>query len=172
MSKIIDFEKVIEDNFNLNRIFSSITKPYLLTFFKYCSPYLSEQDYAEYLNYVYISVEVILNNVNVSKKEIINFFINANKRYLMSEDDYEVFKAMPDTVKIYRGVRNEKYKCGISWTLSLEKARWFANRFSKDGIVYECDIPKEYILAYFDSRNEAEIVVDVTNLRNKIKRYE
>lgn len=76
---------------------------------------------------------------------------------------------VPDEVEIYRGVQtNHKHAArGISWTLSSDKARWFARRFSgkgSGGIVYRAKIRKANILAIFMGRSESEIVVDPKGL--------
>ena len=48
---------------------------------------------------------------------------------------------------------------GNSYTLSKEKAIWFANRFGKGkGYVNKYKIHIKHILAFITDRNEAEIV--------------
>ena len=64
---------------------------------------------------------------------MIDFFIKADKQYLMNEEDLKVFDSLSNQVTIYRGVRDKAGMYELSWTLSLEKARWFANRFSSSG---------------------------------------
>ena len=65
------------------------------------------------------------------------------------------------TVLIYRGVGSEDYKYDMSWTLSFERAKWFAERFgSNTQIVYKAFVQKQDILAYFADRGEDEVVVD------------
>jgi len=39
-------------------------------------------------------------------------------------------------------------------------AEWFANRFGENGTVYEAQIQKQHIYAYFSGRNESEVIVD------------
>ena len=41
-----------------------------------------------------------------------------------------------------------------------DTAEWFAHRFGEEGTVYEAQISKEHILAFFNGRNESEVVVD------------
>jgi hypothetical protein len=47
----------------------------------------------------------------------------------------------------------------LSWTLDKNQAKWFANRFEKDGVVLEKRISKKNIVAYFNGRNEEEVIV-------------
>ena len=51
---------------------------------------------------------------------------------------------------------------GISWTLSEKMATWFATRFKAEGEprIAEGQCEKSSILAYFDGRDEKEIVVN------------
>ena len=49
--------------------------------------------------------------------------------------------------------------------MDYDKAEWFANRFGEeDGTVYEAEIEKAHILAYFNRRNESEVIVDPKHL--------
>ena len=62
----------------------------------------------------------------------------------------------------YRGVTpyNQKNVKALSWTLDRQTAEWFAHRFGEEGTVYEAQIKKEHIHAYFSGRNESEVIVD------------
>lgn len=54
----------------------------------------------------------------------------------------------------------------MSWTLSFERAKWFAERFgSNTQIVYKAFVQKQDILAYFADRGEDEVVVDPDALK-------
>lgn len=71
-----------------------------------------------------------------------------------------------ESLTIYRGQR-EGDPPGMSWTLSLGRARWFAKRWKKDGekgVVLAVHIPPDVILGLFDRRNEEEVVVDPLDL--------
>lgn len=89
-----------------------------------------------------------------------------------------------DTITIYRGEGSKSNNFfedrSLSWTLSKDKAIWFANRFSsfdkptreqgevlKDRTVYKAVINVEDILAYIDD-TEDEVIVSP----DKIKKYE
>ena len=80
----------------------------------------------------------------------------------MDKDEYEAFQNLEDTVTVYRGVtsHNAKNVKALSWTLSYDTADWFAHRFGEDGTVYEAQIDREHIYAYFNRRNEHEVIVD------------
>ena len=94
-------------------------------------------------------------------------------------------KATPTLeINIYRGFGQNpddeiNREQGMSWTLSYEKAEWFAKRFMTDvgasldrdmesdikPMVAEAICQKENVIAYFDSRDEQEIVIDPANVR-------
>lgn len=68
-------------------------------------------------------------------------------------------------VTIFRGISGKSNQLGISWTPSLDRARWFAKRFamldpSHEGRVYRGMIPAAKIRAYLTSRREDEVLVD------------
>ena len=81
---------------------------------------------------------------------------------MMDPDERAVFDSLPEVVTVYRGVGAEGGEDGLSWTLSREKAEWFAQRFATDddtGWVEERTIRKALITAYVDRRNEREVIV-------------
>jgi hypothetical protein len=82
-----------------------------------------------------------------------------NSHYLMNETEYNAMRSLPEMVTIYRGssYNNEK---GLSWTLSKEKAEFFAQRFAqRRGKVYEQEVSKDQILALFFGRGESEVIL-------------
>jgi hypothetical protein len=94
------------------------------------------------------------------------------KRYGFLTDDDEDAKhpicRPTEPLTIYRGVHRASDARGLSWTLDLSRARWFAMRFSRNlrGLTYKAVIPPEGVLARFDGRNESEVVVDPKLLQN------
>lgn len=134
------------------KIFMFIRPQYRLTLFKYSCEYMSESDFEDILCYSWQSSEFPSRDVNVTKQEYIEWFKKLNYK-----------SAFPEIVTIYRGVR-ECGKMGISWTLSEDKAVWFAQRYNKDkGIVYQAKIKNKDILYYIDS-SEQEVIVDPKKL--------
>jgi hypothetical protein len=68
----------------------------------------------------------------------------------------------PDApVTLYRGVRDEHGMRRMSWTASLNTARWFANRFGSGRVYQIVDIDPEHVLARITrGRDEDEYVLD------------
>jgi len=100
--------------------------------------------------------------------KILKSLFSANRpqrEFLMSKDENKFLKKMPKSIKIYRGgtVTEEKTKkYGISWTLNKTIAKNFANvkeiRNKKRMIVIEKTIDKSQVIAYFNDRQEEEII--------------
>lgn len=92
-----------------------------------------------------------------------------NSKHFMTPDERKAFKALPEEFEVYRGyhvhksaVTNEKYnnQKGFSWTLSREKAEWFAKRFQRnEGRVDVMKVNKSEVFAYMGSRNEEEVIL-------------
>lgn len=71
-------------------------------------------------------------------------------------------KDLPEAFFIYRGTKDEFDK-GISWTISKDRARWFADRyFTKkninDGIVLEKHVRRDEVVMFTNRRGESEVI--------------
>ena len=148
------------------QIYMMITKSYALGFLKFARNSLSEKDFASILSDAWIRTETPNNDPNLSKKDLLSMFKSTDPRLLMDEDDYQRFMDLDDVVTVYRGVTsmNAKNIKALSWTLDRDTAEWFAHRFGENGTVYEAQIQKKYIYAFFNSRNESEVIVDPKHL--------
>lgn len=159
------------DKSDLHRIYVLVRKLYRLTFIKYCEPYLSEKDLAELFADAWVSSENPNQDANCSLSYLIKVFRKCNKHYLMQEEDYKVYQSLPDTFTIYRGVAVDRNPKGLSWTQNLKTAKWFAHRFDTEkdkGYIQTAIAKKEDVLAYFNTRNEDEIVYDSKKLEISI----
>lgn len=69
-----------------------------------------------------------------------------------------------DSFTVYRGVRGvgrrRRITTGYSWTLDRGCACWFAERYTHlpDPAVYEATINRSEVLAYYDGRQEREVI--------------
>ena len=81
---------------------------------------------------------------------------------------------------ICRGIRARnaraarRYARQISWTLRRGVALWFAHRRAEPADMFIADtvVAPENILAYFDSRNEAELLVDPRDIKSvRVRRF-
>lgn len=143
-----------------------MTKSYLLAFLKYTESYLSREDFSKMLADIWIRTEAPNLDPNFKQKELLDLFRKSKQEEMMTEDEIETLRSLPETVSVYRGVTS--YNAGkvkaLSWTLDQKVAQWFANRFGENGTVYEAEISKEHILALFKGRNEWEVIVEPDHL--------
>lgn len=105
-------------------------------------------------------------NCGMSKIKLIKFMRIADK--VISLPDSIEQLSDDDMVTIYRGVRVNDYK-GLSWTVDKSKAEWFAKRFGineEKGYVFTGQIKKKDIIAFFDNRNEEEVVCDYRKVKD------
>ena len=154
--------KQIDSAENACQVFFLLNKPYYLTFLKFTAPVLSQEDLGQLLAHAWILEECPNQDRNVSKRELLALFHSVPPELLMDEEEYAVYQSLEDPVTVYRGVTsyNAKNIKALSWTLDRDTAEWFAYRFGEEGTVYEAQIQKEHILAFFNGRNESEVVVD------------
>lgn len=92
----------------------------------------------------------------------------------MSDEERATLAALPDPVKVYRGVAHAERVDGLSWTLDRERALMFAHRAAspeyaafRAGVPHSDDcqpllatgeVARDDVLAYLDERQEQEIV--------------
>ena len=100
----------------------------------------------------------------MAKTKMIKFMKMAEKSLVLPDD---IDKLSDDSViTIYRGVKENDYK-GLSWTIDKNTAIWFAKRFSNgDCYVFTGQLKKKDIIAYFNNRDEAEIVCDYRKIKH------
>lgn len=167
----IDYIEQVINTCDINDFYFMINKPYRLTFLKYASQYMTKETFSEYLKHAWITSENPNDDINCSISIIIKWFKIADKKYIMDETEYNKYINLPDTIEIYRGVGINRNPKGLSWTDSLDIAKWFAHRFDtsgNQGYIEKLTVKKENILAYFNSRNENEIVLDITKYKGRI----
>ena len=143
-------------------IYMMTNKPYGMTFLKYASHHLSKKDFSQILADAWIRSENPNDDPNLPQSKLLSMFQSAEPKHLMSQDELNTLDELDATVTIYRGVTsfNGKNVKALSWTLDRSVAEWFASRFDEDGTVYQALIDKSHIYAYFDGRNESEVIVD------------
>lgn len=156
-------------NMSPMQIVFCVSKPYRILYLYLAFPYLTKKERSEIMHEVWISVENINNNVNVSQMEILKMLRKCNPKYLMGQENYEVYEKLPDTFTVYRGLQENAQKDGLSWTLSKDVAEWFAGRFENDGEIIEKTVHKAEVIAYFNDRDEEEIVLDIKKVLKREK---
>ena len=167
------FRNRIEELVNksdLTKIYILIQSAYKMTWFNLVSPYLSEQDYGEYLKESWITEENPNQDKNVSIDDSLDLFRAANKKYIMDDGERKEYNDLPNLVTIYRGVGIGRERLGLSWTDNSAVAKWYQERFNKGterGYVLKAMVNKKDILAYFEHDNE--LIVDVHKIKNVVE---
>ena len=147
-------------------------RPYRLTAFNKALYFLnlkiSNKDYWELLGSIWTDTENSWQELDLWK-----IFFSSDRpcsKYLMDKDERKAFKNLPDKITIYRGYVPNKNKYGLSYTLDEKTANWFSNRYNnhlvsksksttKNGNVIKRVVNKSDVLAYFNGRNEEEILI-------------
>ena len=146
-------------------------RPYRVDAFTDIADMLGNEDYWTLLRTVYVDSE----NVWQHREDWYELVGSGRaKRDLFSSDDVQcVFSLPPEqggllpTTVIYRGFRHDEDGLddgldGLSWTLDLARAKWFARRFPHKGgvaMIAKATVDAEHVLAYITDRGEQEIVV-------------
>jgi hypothetical protein len=94
------------------------------------------------------------------------------REYMMDEDEREIYAALPDRIKVYRGTNApDKLGSGLSWTQQRRVATWFANRIDvhqSGKYLIAGEVRKENVIAVFDGRSEHEVVCLPEHVKNKM----
>ena len=143
-----------------------LRQSYYLTFLKFAKESLSLSDFSMLLGKFWTEEENTNGDVNVPVSLSARWFKSADKRSLMYDDEYEIYKNLPATFTVYRGVTPGRNPDGMSWTRDLSKADWFSRRFG-EGYVLEGVANKKDVLAFFSRRGEEEIVIKAEKVENK-----
>jgi hypothetical protein len=160
--------KQIDESRNAHFVYYLLNDSYRLMFLNDIAKYLSIEDFSDLLGDAWVTSDYANLDRNVSKQQLLKLFKSADKSKLMSEDELETFYDFDDEIVVYRGVGsiNKNNIKALSWTTSFGKAKWFSERWGKGGKIYSATIDKENILAFFDRKNEDEVIVDFNKLQN------
>ena len=164
-----ELKKRLDDCYDLTQIYMLYNNPWKLTFMRFCGQFLGEKDYAEYLANAWVTEENPNMDSNVSVSRAIQMFKSCKKEYLMEKEDLAYYRSLPSKIDIYRGVAEGRVKLGLSWTDDIEKAKWFQNRFGNNNYLLHLNVNKKDVIAYFNTRGEKEILLDVLKYKNLIE---
>ncbi|MBR5596647.1 MAG: hypothetical protein IKW30_04480 [Lachnospiraceae bacterium] len=157
----------IEDAKNLFLCMYIINKGNRFDYLNFLHKYkvITDQECADAVYNIWTTQERF-HDCGMTKTKLIKFMKMADKEISLP-DNIELLSDN-DMVTIYRGVRINDYK-GLSWTVDKQRAEWFAKRFGingENGYVFTGQIKKKDIIAFFDSRNEVEIVCDYRKVKD------
>jgi hypothetical protein len=155
-SKLLRLEQAYKESDWGGYVFEHV-RPYRIDIFKDIERKLNDQYYWELLAEVWIDCENIWQN----KDEWRDLWNNGRpqKQFAMVPEERETLERLPNELRIYRGIRDADNIDGLSWTLSREKAIWFARRF-RGNFLLTARANKVDVHAFLDRRKEQEIIVD------------
>lgn len=150
-------------------------RPYRLMAFRNICRELKDRQYWELLGNIYTDTENFwqerdgwIECLTVDRKA---------RTHLMDAAERARKNSLPARITAYRGYCEDGQLDGISWTLDPSVAQFFATRLAQtdqDCFIATTEIRKRDVIAYFDGRNEDEIVVLPEDaLRNvAVRKYE
>ena len=156
--KRIAVEKATADK-NYKQFVWLFERPYRVEAFIKIADKLSDTDYWRLLSDVWIDTENQYAYLNEWKKLLASK--RPNRHYMMGEEEDNILRSLSNQVTIYRGCQKGLNEDGLSWTLDKSKAKFFANRFGKKGIILERKVPKSDIMAVLLGRGESEVIYEV-----------
>jgi hypothetical protein len=131
-------------------------KPYALLYARYEWGFC-DAEYWETLRTIWMMAQTV-GSTPVTWLELFEPCDGIGVRCVFTADELSVFDSLPDTVTAYRGAQ-EPAKRGMSWSLDIKMAEFFAKR--THGSVWRVEVPRSAVLAYFADRAEAELVIQV-----------
>lgn len=161
------YEEFIDKGNSIQDICEYINEPYRMTFLKLAKPYIEKNEFDELLGDMWVQYGGNI-DANITINEFVEMFSKADKTKLMSKDEIEIFNSLPEEVTIYRGVSHHSAEANaLSWTCNYDIAEWFATRYNNrlealkmnKGYILKGKVKKEDILAYFNRREESEILI-------------
>lgn len=145
-----------------------INDPYRFAFLKQVAPYYSAGDLGVIVRTLWHKVENPAEDPSFSIAELCQLFRDCDPETLMKSSERNVIKKMPEIVHVYRATYSTEMPniLSVSWTLKPHIAEQDALKYGRNGLVYEADIPRKDILAYYGRSGKAEVVLDPTNIQN------
>ena len=154
-----------------------VKKQWKLVWFKYCGLYMNAKDFSQVLGSLWRDIDGAASDPYVYTKETVEWFLRADPRYLMDEEEYRIWESLPETVTVYRGVSSamggKTVKYAPSWTLDREEARYFQRKAAAprewEGHLYQAAVPKKYCLAYFRDRKTVIVNTKAAAVRTRVE---
>lgn len=142
-------------------IISTPKNELMAVFMKYQDTFTDEEYWRE-LKYVYTLQDYMQLPYEIYK--VVFNSKRSNKELLMQEEERIFLDQLPEIITIYRGgaLKESKTGYGVSWTLNKSIAQQFVDRkkylVKDEMVVHQLEIPKSKVVAYFNERQEEEII--------------
>lgn len=145
------------------QVITLFERPYRWDALVEISSRISVRELAQQFAWVWSDSENIWQNLEIIE-ELVSLLSQSDlKSELMDQNDFRRFQRLPSNLIVYRGCTLYN-KEGLSWSLDIEKAKWFALRFNnKQPLLLTGQVDKSDVLFYTNQRGESEIVVPKHN---------
>jgi hypothetical protein len=139
-------------------------KPYRLEKFleRYEDVTKNRKEYWEALGFIWSDSENIWQYLAEWEYILTDGEGDPDAKYFMDDEERHRFGLLPDVITIYRGCHKGRNEDGLSYSLSKQKAEWFAKRFSSrkgERKVNKLTLPKSECFAFVGGREEEEIII-------------
>jgi hypothetical protein len=157
----IDIKNSIKIDWNL--FLTYLGKSEIFSLIKKFHPVMPDEDYWTSLRHCYTLTEMHENEYEY----LITYFLNERpkREWMMTKNERELFKDLPEEVSIYRGCSVTEINGGnfrFSWTLDRKMAEFFAFEYNKnleiESNIVERTVSKKSLIAYFPENGEEEVI--------------
>lgn len=160
----MEFIKNAQENKEWSKIIWMYERPYRLEKFVEFMDELTDQEYWKILGDIWTDSENLWQYKFILESLLTND--RGSREAMMDDEEKEFLATLPEELVVYRGHQG-KNRLGHSWTLSYWQAKWFSHRWKqKTASVVQATVKKENIVAVLLGRNEFEIVVCPSHLRD------
>jgi hypothetical protein len=160
-------------------LFVYIERPYRLEYLNHYSADMPDDVYWDLVGDVWTDSENIWQHLD-EWREAFSSDRPGREHLMVSEandelaDERSYLDSLPDIIKVYRGTSApDSIGSGLSWTLDRDKALFFAKRLKLRGQtarIISGKVRKENVIAFFDRREEKEIVCFPEHIFDRMER--
>lgn len=156
-----------------------LTRAYRVEALLDVAPMMSDRDYWHAVGYVWSDAECLW-QLEDEMRTLLGA-PRAGREALMRLAEAEALAAMPEEFAVFRGAQRSLNERGWSWTLSRDRAVWFARRgaarpwegrrrsnAATEPVLLAGSARRRDVVAYFDGRNEQEIVIAPESVRDVV----
>lgn len=149
-----------------NLIFQEFDKPERVAALAHVARRMPERWFWKVFGEVWENSETLFRNHSLIQEMVKGRLESPLRGLMMHRKERQKLRELPASLTIFRGCC-EVNRTGWSWSLNREKAEFFAKRYPIDGkpLLLIGIVAKADVFAYFDERNEDEIVVPTEKIR-------
>lgn len=140
-------------------------RPYRLDAFLEIEDEMTDEEYWELLIDIWTDTENYYQNCDAWQEAFSS--ARPGRELLMTDEERTKLAGLTNPAIVHRGFSVDNAEVSLSWTLSYEKAKWFALRHvmeDEHARVATTHLDKDQIIAYKMERGEDEVIILPENL--------